>query len=336
MPEVDRVLGNAEKLALDFLGGCSTRLAEEKRRSSDIMAVRQTAAAPDRPHRRPRPRFRADTERLRSSLHLLHHPVRPRQFALGAARRREVEQVRRLIERGYREIVLTGVDLTSYGAGLPGAPRLGTLVKRILKELPELARLRLSSIDSVEADADLFDALGNEPRLMPHLHLSLQAGDDLILKRMKRRHLRADSIAFCDQVRRLRPDVAFGGDIIAGFPTETDEMFARSLDLVDECGLTQLHVFPFSPRRGTPAERMPQVAPEVVKERAGRLREKGEAALRRHLGREIGARRRVLAEAHGLARTEQFTPVRLGAAAPRGAIFEVRIAGHDGRQLLVA
>ena len=164
--------------------------------------------------------------------------------------------------------MLTGVDITSYGANLPGAPRLGTLVKQILKDVPELERLRLSSIDSVEADADLLDALASEPRLMPHLHLSLQAGDDLILKRMKRRHLRADAIAFCDQVRRLRPDVVFGADIIAGFPTETEEMFARSLDLVDECGLTHLHVFPFSPRPGTPAARMPQVAREVVKERA--------------------------------------------------------------------
>ena len=179
--------------------------------------------------------------------------------------------------------MLTGVDITSYGADLPGAPKLGTLVKQILKHVPELERLRLSSIDSVEADGDLLDALANEPRLMPHLHLSLQAGDDLILKRMKRRHSRADAIAFCDQVRRLRPDMVFGADIIAGFPTETEEMFARSLDLVDECGLTQLHVFPFSPRPGTPAARMPQLDRAVVKERARRLREKGEAALTRHL-----------------------------------------------------
>ena len=202
--------------------------------------------------------------------------------------------------------------------------------------MPELKRLRLSSIDSVEADADLLDALGNEPRLMPHLHLSLQAGDDLILKRMKRRHLRADAIAFCEQVRRLRPDVVFGADIIAGFPTETEAMFARSLDLVDECGLTQLHVFPFSPRPGTPAARMPQVAREVVKERARRLREKGEAALRRHLDREIGARRSVLAESPGLARTEQFTPVRLATPVAPGMILDVAVAGHDGRQLLAA
>ena len=191
-----------------------------------------------------------------------------------------VAQARRLVAHGYRELVLTGVDITSYGADLAGAPRLGALVKRILKEIPELARLRLSSIDSVEADVDLLDALANEPRLMPHLHLSLQAGDDLILKRMKRRHTRDNAIAFCDQVRRLRPDVAFGADIIAGFPTESEDMFARSLDLVEECGLTQLHVFPFSPRPGTPAARMPQLDRDDRQGARPRLREKGEAALR--------------------------------------------------------
>jgi threonylcarbamoyladenosine tRNA methylthiotransferase MtaB len=188
----------------------------------------------------------------------------------------------------------------------------------------------------VEADDDLLDALASDARLMPHLHLSLQAGDDLILKRMKRRHSRADAIAFCQQVRRLRPDVVFGGDIIAGFPTETEAMFERSLDLVDECGLTQLHVFPFSPRPGTPAARMPQVAAGVAKERARRLRDKGEAALRRHLDGEVGAHRRVLSERGGVARTEQFTPVKLAAPADPGLIFDVAIGGHDGRQLLAA
>jgi threonylcarbamoyladenosine tRNA methylthiotransferase MtaB len=186
----------------------------------------------------------------------------------------------------------------------------------------------------VEADADLLDAFANDDRLMPHLHLSLQAGDDMILKRMKRRHRRADAIAFCARVRRLRPDVVFGGDIIAGFPTETEDMFRRSLDLVDACGLTQLHVFPFSPRPGTPAVRMPQVAGDVIKDRARRLRAKGEAALRRHLDAEVGARRRVLAERGGIARTPQFTPVRLAAPAEPGLILGVVIAGHDGRQLL--
>jgi threonylcarbamoyladenosine tRNA methylthiotransferase MtaB len=245
-----------------------------------------------------------------------------------------VAQVRALVERGYREVVLTGVDLTSYGENLPGEPRLGALVKSILKHVPELPRLRLSSIDSIEADRDLLDALASEPRLMPHLHLSLQAGDDLILKRMKRRHSRSDAIAFCEQVRRLRPDIVFGADMIAGFPTESETMFDRSLELVDECGLTQLHVFPFSPRPGTPAARMPQVDRAVVKERAGRLRDKGDAALRRHLDREIGAHRRVLAESRALGRTEQFIPVHLAAPAEPGVILNLAIMGHDGRQLM--
>jgi threonylcarbamoyladenosine tRNA methylthiotransferase MtaB len=247
-----------------------------------------------------------------------------------------VEQVRRLAANGYREVVLTGVDITSYGANLPGAPRLGRLVKAILKAVPELDRLRLSSIDSVEADAELLEALGNEARLMPHLHLSLQSGDDLILKRMKRRHARADAIAFCDQVRRLRPDVVLGGDIIAGFPTETEEMFARSLDLVEECGLTHLHVFPFSPRPGTPAARMPQLASDIVKDRARRLRAKGEAAMRQHLDAQVGLTRKVLTEFNGIGRTEHFTPVRLATSVTPGMILDLTFAGHNGRQLLAA
>jgi threonylcarbamoyladenosine tRNA methylthiotransferase MtaB len=244
-----------------------------------------------------------------------------------------VAQARALAARGYRELVLTGVDITSYQ---DGDARLGALVKRILRDVPEIARLRLSSIDSVEADDDLLDAFANEPRLMPHLHLSLQAGADLILKRMKRRHTRADAIAFCMQVRRLRPDVVFGADIIAGFPTETEAMFSRALDLVDECGLTHLHVFPFSPRPGTPAARMPQLDRTVIKERAARLREKGEAALARHLDTQVGTQRQVLTERGGIGRTEQFTAVRLAAPIEPGVIFDLTIAGHDGRQLLAA
>jgi threonylcarbamoyladenosine tRNA methylthiotransferase MtaB len=209
-------------------------------------------------------------------------------------------------------------------------------VKRILREVPELARLRLSSIDSVEVDSDLIDALAHESRLMPHLHLSLQAGDDLVLKRMKRRHTRGDAIAFCGKVRRLRPDVVFGADIIAGFPTETEEMFARSLDLVDDCGLTQLHVFPFSPRPGTPAARMPLVDRAIVKERAHRLREKGEAALRAHLAAQVGKRRLVLTERGGIGRTEQVTAVRLNAPVDPGTFLALKIAGHDGHKLLAA
>jgi len=247
-----------------------------------------------------------------------------------------VAQVRRLVQNGYREVVLTGVDITSYGTNLPGAPKLGRLVRQILKHVPELARLRLSSIDAVEADPDLLAVLAEEPRLMPHLHLSLQAGDDVILKRMKRRHQRADAIAFCEMVRRLRPDMVFGGDIIAGFPTETEEMFTRSLDLVDECGLTHLHVFPFSPRPATPAARMPQVRQGVIKERAQRLRRKGEMALARHLDAQIGAHRRVLVESGDMGRTEHFTPVRLLQPGEPGAIMDVTVTGHDGRHLLAA
>jgi threonylcarbamoyladenosine tRNA methylthiotransferase MtaB len=247
-----------------------------------------------------------------------------------------VEDVRRLVTNGYCEIVLTGVDITSYGADLPGAPKLGALVKQILKHVPELRRLRLSSIDSVEADRELLEAVTGEPRLMPHLHLSLQSGDDLILKRMKRRHERAQAIALCRTLRQLRPDIIFGADLIAGFPTESEDMFRRSLDLVEECGLTYLHVFPFSPRPGTPAARMPQVTAAIVRERARRLREAGALALRRHLERELGARRRVLVESDCTARTEQFTTVKLRAASQSGTIIECTVAGHNGRQLLAA
>jgi len=323
MPEVDRVLGNEEKLSVSAWTGRG-RVAV-----GDVMAATNTEAH----------RISGIEGRARAFLHVqtgCDHRCTFCIIPFGRGNSRSVPiddviaQARRLVESGHREIVLTGVDITSYTGGL------GLLVKRILREVPELPRLRLSSIDSIEVDADLLDALGNEPRLMPHLHLSLQAGDDLILKRMKRRHRRADAIAFCDQVRWLRPAAVFGGDIIAGFPTETEAMFARSLDLVDECGLTLLHVFPFSPRPGTPAARMPQVKRELIKDRARRLREKGATALRRHLDHEVGTRRRVLAEQPALGRTEQFTPVRLARPAAPGTIFEVEIAGHDGRQLLAA
>jgi len=240
--------------------------------------------------------------------------------------------VRTLVERGHAEIVLTGVDLTSYGTDLPGAPKLGMLTKQILRHVPELKRLRISSIDSIEADGDLLDAIADDSRLMPHLHLSLQSGDDIILKRMKRRHSRRDAIAFCDQVRRLRPDVAFGADIIAGFPTETEEMFSRSLDLVDECGLTFLHVFPYSPRPGTPAARMPQVAGGAIKERAKRLRAAGEAALRRRLQAEIGATREVLIESVGQGRTEHYLPVSIAGECV-GSVVSRKITGSDGERL---
>ncbi|MGD9922695.1 MAG: tRNA (N(6)-L-threonylcarbamoyladenosine(37)-C(2))-methylthiotransferase MtaB [Pseudorhodoplanes sp.] len=343
MPEVDRVVGNTEKF--DVATWSDTRAAfereafgldtEEKVVVNDIMAVRETAL-----HLIDgiEGRARATVQIQNGCDHRCTFCIIPygrgnsRSVPMGEI----VTQVRRLVENGYREIVLTGVDITSYGENLPGTPRLGALVKQILKHVPGLSRLRLSSIDSVEADADLLDALASEQRLMPHLHLSLQAGDDMILKRMKRRHLRADAIRFCDQVRRLRPDVLFGADIIAGFPTETEAMFARSLDIVNECELTHLHVFPFSPRPGTPAARMPQVPRQIVKERAKRLRERGEAALHRHLDGEVGHIRRVLVETGDIARTAQFTPVRIGGRATAGSIVDVNIAGHDGRHLIAA
>jgi threonylcarbamoyladenosine tRNA methylthiotransferase MtaB len=329
MPEVDRVLGNEEKLSAESWSSIVAGEPREKISVGDIMAA-DTA----KPHRLDAiaGNTRAFVQVQNGCDHRCTFCIIP--YGRGNSRSlpmsEVVDQVRRLVEHGHREVVLTGVDITSY------RPGLGLLVKAILKDVPELQRLRLSSIDSVEVDADLLDALASEARLMPHLHLSLQAGDDLILKRMKRRHLRADAIAFCNRVRELRPDVVFGADIIAGFPTETEEMFTRSLELVDECGLTQLHVFPFSPRPGTPAARMPQVARDVVKARAQRLRDKGALAWQQHLVREIGAHRRVLTEAGGIGRTEQFTPVRLNAPIDRGQMLDVTIAGHNGRQLLAA
>jgi threonylcarbamoyladenosine tRNA methylthiotransferase MtaB len=245
-----------------------------------------------------------------------------------------VDQVRALVERGHAEIVLTGVDLTSYGADLPGAPKLGQLTKQILRHVPELKRLRISSVDSIEVDRDLLEVIADDARLMPHLHLSLQSGDDLILKRMKRRHSRADAIAFCAQVRRLRPGIALGADIIAGFPTETEAMFARSMDMVEECGLTFLHVFPYSPRPGTPAARMPQVRDEAIKERARRLRATGEAALQRRLVAEVGSTRQVLIESPTQGRTEHFIPVAIAGEVP-GEVRALMISGNDGGRLTV-
>ncbi len=338
MTEADQVLGNAEKLSA--AGWTQARAALDLENSpkaivNDIMAVKDTAAHLIEAFEG---RTRAFVQVQNGCDHRCTFCIIPygrgnsRSVPMGAV----VEDVRRLVTNDYCEVVLTGVDITSYGADLPGAPRLGALVKQILKHVPELKRLRLSSIDSVEADHDLLDALASDPRLMPHLHLSLQAGDDLVLKRMKRRHLRADAIAFCEAVRRLRPDVVFGADLIAGFPTETEDMFQNSLDLVEECGLTHLHVFPFSPRPGTPAARMPQVDRGVVKERARRLRDRGALALRAHLDAEVGATRRVLAESPEMGRTEQFTQVKLATPVAPGKIFDLKMTAHDGRHLLAA
>jgi threonylcarbamoyladenosine tRNA methylthiotransferase MtaB len=338
MSEADCVLGNGEKLSAS--GWAKARAAFDIEGSpkaivSDIMAVKETA-----PHLIDAfaGRARAFVQVQNGCDHRCTFCIIPfgrgnsRSVPIGAA----VEDVRRLVGSGYNEIVLTGVDITSYGADLPGAPELGTLVRQILKHVPELKRLRLSSIDSVEADSELLNVIAGEARLMPHLHLSLQSGDDLILKRMKRRHSRAQAIAFCRTLRRLRPDIVFGADLIAGFPTESADMFRRSLDLVEECNLAYLHVFPFSARPGTPAARMPQLDRATIKERARLLRERGALALRRHLEREVGTMRRILAESASTGRTEQFTAVKLAAAVEPGSIVERAIAGHDGRQLLAA
>ena len=335
MPEVDRVIGNAAKMEAATWKGLA--LADwtdgtEKVQVDDIMSVRETAAHLIDGFGT---RARAYVQIQNGCDHRCTFCIIPygrgnsRSVPAGVA----VEQIRRLVDQGYNEVVLTGVDLTSWGADLPGTPRLGDLVRRILKLVPGLPRLRLSSIDSIEADPALMAALAEEERLMPHLHLSLQAGDDLILKRMKRRHLRDDAIRFCAEARQLRPDITFGADLIAGFPTETEAMFRNSLRLVEECGLTWLHVFPYSPRPGTPAAKMPQVAGGAIRERAQRLREAGEAAVRAHLEAQIGQRHAVLMEAEDLGRTPHFTEVRFAAPQPVGRIVETRITGHDGTRL---
>jgi threonylcarbamoyladenosine tRNA methylthiotransferase MtaB len=244
-----------------------------------------------------------------------------------------VDQIKRLVDKGYNEVVLTGVDLTSWGADLPATPKLGDLVMRILKLVPDLPRLRISSIDSIEVDENLMQAIATEPRLMPHLHLSLQHGDDLILKRMKRRHLRDDAIRFAEEAIRLRPDMTFGADIIAGFPTETEEHFQNSLRLVDDCHLTWLHVFPYSIRQGTPAARMPQVNGKLIKDRAARLRAKGDERVAAHLAQQIGRTHQILMENARMGRTEQFTEVMFDTDQAESEIVTATILGVDGQQL---
>jgi threonylcarbamoyladenosine tRNA methylthiotransferase MtaB len=343
MAEVDRVVGNDDKMrgeawraaraALD--AGAGFGIAQsEKIAVADIMAVKAMAPHLVEGFQKGLPRVFVQVQN--GCDHRCTFCIIPygrgnsRSVPMGAV----VSQVRTLVERGHAEIVLTGVDLTSYGADLPGAPKLGQLTKQILRHVPELKRLRISSVDSIEVDRDLLDVIGDDERLMPHLHLSLQSGDDLILKRMKRRHSRADAVDFCAQVRRLRPDIALGADIIAGFPTETDEMFTRSQDLVEECDLTFLHVFPYSPRPGTPAARMPQVPGDKIRERARQLRATGEAALQRRLTSEIGAPRQILIESNKQGRTEHFIPVAICGETP-GAVRALTITGNDGARLLV-
>ena len=334
MPEVDRVIGNTEKMqaatwanmAADFVG------ETERVQVDDIMSVTETAGH----------LIDGFGTRARAYVQVQNGCDHRCTFCIitfGRGNSRSVpagvvvDQIKRLVDRGYNEVVLTGVDLTSWGSDLPGAPRLGDLVMRILRLVPYLARLRISSIDSIEADENLMAAIATEPRLMLHLHLSLQHCDDLILKRMKRRHLRDDAIAFCEEARRLRPDIVFGADIIAGFPTETEVAFGNSLKLVDDCGLTWLHVFPYSPRPGTPAARMPQVAGAAIKDRAARLRDIGAAAVAAHLATQQGKTHRILMENPRMGRTEQFTEVDFSTDQPEGAIITTQITGHAGARL---
>jgi threonylcarbamoyladenosine tRNA methylthiotransferase MtaB len=324
MPEVDAVLPNAEKLRPEAWAALAEGGAPESRPAGEREAAIYAAE-------RTRAHLKVQTGCDHSCTFCIipHGRGSSRSVPLG-----DLEAAAAALEAGgCPEIVLTGVDLTSYGADLPGRPTLGGLVKALLRAAPALPRLRLSSIDAAEADADLLDALASEPRLMPHLHLSLQAGDDLVLKRMKRRHSRAQAIAFCAELHRLRPGLALGADLIAGFPTETEEQFRRTLDLVEACGLARVHVFPFSPRPGTPAARMPQVPLAVVAERAARLRDAALAAFRSHLAGELGRTRRVLVERGGLGRTEAFTPVRAPHGEP-GTILSMRVTGHDGQALI--
>lgn len=336
MAEVTKVIGNHEKMQPDTWAGLVPQGPDfigetEKVSVDDIMSVKETAGHLIDGFGR----HRAYVQVQNGCDHRCTFCIIP--FGRGNSRSVPagvvVEQIRRLVDRGFNEVVLTGVDLTSWGADLPGEPRLGDLVMRILKLVPDLPRLRISSIDSIEADEMLMQAIATEPRLMPHLHLSLQAGDDMILKRMKRRHLRDDAIRFCEEARKLRPGIVFGADIIAGFPTETEAMFENSLKLVDDCGLTFLHVFPYSARQGTPAARMPRVAGPAIKERAARLRAKGQEALLRHLEAEVGQERAVLVEGGLAGRTEYFTEVRFDREMPEGTILTLRIAGHDGEKL---
>ena len=338
MPEVDLVLGNADKAAAGVYARQIGAAAEARVKVNDIFSVRETAG-----HLVEAPlevnfgdRARAYVEVQNGCDHRCTFCVIPygRGDSRSAGAGEVVEQIRRLADQGYREVVLTGVDITSWGGDLPGAPTLGQLVARILKLVPQLPRLRLSSIDAAEIDADLMRVIASDDRLQPHLHLSLQAGDDMVLKRMKRRHSRAQSLDLIAAVRAVRPDVAFGADLIAGFPTETEAMFENTLSLVDEAGLSYLHVFPFSARPGTPAARMPPVSGKVVKARAERLRAKGDQALIRHLDARVGRTVHGLVERPGLARAEDFTEIAFEGLAEPGQVVPMGVTGHDGRKAL--
>ena len=334
MGEVDLVIGNVEKLeAASYSPAGFVADGGAKIRVNDIMSVRETAA-----HLLPgfEGRARAFVQVQQGCDHRCTFCVIP--FGRGPSRSvpmgEIVAQARTLAANGYREIVLTGVDISSFGADLPGRPGLGQMVRRLLAMVPEIARLRLSSIDPAEVDEELLRLFAAEERLMPHLHLSLQAGDDMILKRMKRRHTRGQAVELCERLREARPGIVFGADLIAGFPTESDEMFESTRRIVADCGLVWLHVFPYSPRPGTPAAKMPQVAPGTVKSRAASLRETGALARRRHLEAQVGTRARVLIEREGFGRAEDFAPVRLSGTAAPGAIVAAVIAGATDEELL--
>lgn len=337
MSEVDLVVGNTEKMNSDTWNEISNKPdfvgKTEKVMVDDIMSVKNTAGHLIDGFGT---RSRAYVQVQNGCDHRCTFCIIPygrgnsRSVPAGVV----VDQIKRLVDTGYNEVVLTGVDITSWGADLPLMPKLGDLVQRILKLVPDLPRLRISSIDSIEADPALIDAISSEMRLMPHLHLSLQAGDDMILKRMKRRHLRDDAINFCLEMRSVRPDIVYGADIIAGFPTETEEMFENSLKLIDDCGLTWLHVFPFSPREGTPAARMPQMDRSIIKERAARLRSRGELAVQNHLAAQIGLEHNILIENERMGRTEGFTEVLFNKDQIKGSIVNAKIVSKSQTQLI--
>lgn len=345
MQEVTRVIGNDEKMKLESY---ALGVAHERVLVNDIMSVRETAhhmIAGFEGKARAFVQIQNGCDHRCTFCTIPYGRGNSRSVPVGEI----VSQVQQLLRNGYPEIVFTGVDITAYGADLPGQPSLGEMIKRVLALVPDLRRLRLSSLDPVEMDETLWRLIGEEQRLLPHLHMSLQAGDDMILKRMKRRHLRADAISFCSKARALRPDVVFGVDLIAGFPTETEEMFQNTLNIVDECDLTFLHVFPYSARPGTPASRMPQVKGTIIKERAAALREKGQKALEKHLNSMVGRTVQFLIESVEnksdkiivSGKTDHFTPIIVSFSAnclsqlPEIAtIAQAKIVGHDGQQLL--
>ena len=336
MGEVDFVLGNSEKMRPEIWSNLASGAPVESERVQveDIMSISETAS------------HLIDGFGTRSRAYVqiqngCDHRCTFCTIPFGRGNSRSVpagvvvEQIKRLVQKGYNEIVLTGVDLTSWGADLPTHPKLGNLITRILMLVPDLNRLRISSIDSIEVDEEFLDAIATERRLMPHFHLSLQHGDDLILKRMKRRHLRKDAILFCEKVRKLRPEVTFGADIIAGFPTESDEHFENSIKLVEECGLTWLHIFPYSKRDGTPAARMPQIDGRTIKSRAELLRSLGKKVRSKHLKEQIGRKHKVLMESSVLGRTEQFAEVLFASPKQEGSIVDATISDASNSQLMV-